>query len=95
MSTEVQYLKKESSGKYDKFLQLLVNNRVRIMHIKRNLNQKILDKEELILYAIKTYILYRIIIFNILDIDKSKYQERLTKCIAFWNRWNDNLMKFM
>lgn len=87
--------KKELSENYNSFLQVLVNSRKRIMHIKRNQGGLFFDGKESVLYAVKMYLLYRQIIFDLLDIDQTKYKERLKECTNSWNQWNDVLEHFM
>lgn len=87
--------KRELSENFDSFLQVLVNSRVRLMHIKRNQSGLYFDGKESVLFAIKISLLYRHIIFTLLDIDSSKYQEQLEKCTNSWNQWNDILENFM
>lgn len=86
---------KELSGNYGKFLQAMVNSRVKIMHIKRFSKVPCLDSLEVILYAVKMYLLYRLIIFELLGIDREKYRNNLDACIASWNRWSGILDRFL
>ena len=86
---------KELSENYDAFLKALVNSRKRIMHIKRNQSGLFFDGKESVLYTVKMYLLYRQIVFDLLDIDQAKYKVSLKKCINSWNQWNDVLGNFI
>ncbi len=85
--------KAELNGKYDEILQAMVNSRVRIMHIKRKQKGKYFNSEESLLYIIKMHFLYRHIIFSLLDINASLYEDKLNSCIEKWNNLNDVFLK--
>lgn len=84
----------ELSTNYDAFLQILVNSRVRIMHIKHAQRGYHFDGPESILYSAKMSLLYRKVIFELLGVEENKYVGSLTRCIRYWNQWNDILPKF-
>jgi len=67
---------------------LLVNSRVRIMHIKRNYQNNYLNGEESILYSVKLSLIYRILIFKLLGINDTKYLDNIHRCTERWNQWN-------
>ncbi len=85
----------ELSGDRDKFYQVLRNSRVRIMHIKRKKDWGYFDNLESVLYSVKMCLLYRKIIFELLDINSTEYHDDLRKCVSYWNRWNDVLSNFL
>lgn len=84
----------ELSKDYEKFLSVLVNSRVRIMHIKRNQNGKYFNGEESVLYSLKMSLLYRKILFKMMEIDEVNYQDNLKKCVSRLDKWNDTLDRF-
>lgn len=86
---------KELSGKFDAFSKVLVNSRVRIMHIKKNQKSRFLEGKECVLYAVKMQFLYRKIIFDLLEIDQSEYEKQLKKCVDLWDCWDDVLENLM
>lgn len=57
------------------FLKIFVKSRNRIMHIKRHQGKNYLDGAQSILYTMKFFNLYRVIIFEMLGIDESFYLE--------------------
>ncbi len=87
---------REYSANKDKFLQILVNMRNRIMHIKRNQpTEKYLSGKESILYLVKLCHLYRIVLLSLLGIDYEQYKAAVTSSIEQWNNWNDVLNNFI
>lgn len=85
----------EIAYNYDRFLRVIVNSRVRIMHIKRQQNGLYFNGSESILYAQKMALLYRKIIFEILDIHEDVYQENMVWLIKSLNSWNNVQKKFL
>lgn len=77
------------------FLDTLVNNRVRIMHIKRHQKGILFNGGESILYSVKMSLLYRRIMFDLLDIDHELYAVKLRECVSIWNRWDDTMIRFL
>lgn len=85
----------ELSNNYEKFLSAAVNSRVRIMHIKREQRGIYFDGKESILYILKMSLLYRRILFEVLNIDEANYRDNLLKCVSRLDTWNDVLEKFL
>lgn len=86
----------EYSANKEKFLQILVNTRNRVMHIKRNQpTEKYLSGEESVLYLVKLSHLYRVVILSLLGIDYAQYQCVLIKSVQQWNKWNGVLDNFI
>ena len=85
----------ELSNNYDKFLSMLKNSRVRIMHIKRKQNCPHFNGSESILYSLKMSLLYRKIMFEILGINEIAYKDNLIKCVSALNKWNNVLEKLL
>lgn len=78
------------------FLQILVNTRHRLMHIKRKQSiGKFLSGKESILFSVKIYYLYRVVVLSLLGIDYSKYEENLQNSIKYWNEWQNVLHDFL
>lgn len=78
-------------GEYQKdlegFVQILVNSRNRIAHIKSKQNRKFLNGDESVLYLHKLSLMYRIILLDLLDIPLNRYKERLSNRIETINCW--------
>ena len=80
--------KELSSSQYNQFLNLLVNSRVNIMHVKRNQRKPALNGKQSCLYAQKLSLLYRKILFELLQINDSLYLEKLKHCVLNLDNWN-------
>ena len=91
----VDIFRSELSDDYEKILAVMVNSRVRIMHIKRKQRGMYFNGSESVLYAMKMSLLYRKIIFEILNINEKDYKERLGNNISRLDNWNDILKKFL
>lgn len=99
----------ELNNNQGEFFKILKNTRHRIMHIKRNQQDKHLtgdqsisnqqDKyltgEQSILYLVKISYLYRIILLKILGIDLSLYKHQLLQLVNKWNNYNGILANFL
>lgn len=84
----VDIFEKELSSNYDDFLQVMVDSRVRIMHIKRKHNKIYFNGEESLLYIQKLMLLYRKVLFDLLDIDESIYTDNIKKVVRALDDWN-------
>lgn len=91
----VDIFKSELLDDYEKILAVMVNSRVRIMHIKRKQSGTYFNGSESVLYALKMSLLYRKIIFEILDIGEKDYKEKMEKNISKLDSWNDTLKNFL
>lgn len=74
---------------YEDFLQAMKNSRVRIMHIKREQKGIFFDGKESVLYIIKMSLLYRKIMFEMLDIDSSIYKDELIQYVKRIEKWDN------
>lgn len=77
----------ELKNDYDSTLDKLVNSRVRIMHIKSKQAREYFSNKECIYYSAKMQLLYRVVLFDLLGIDKVLYIDRLENCVNHWERW--------
>lgn len=91
----VDIFKRELSNNYEQFLSAMVNSRVRIMHIKREQKGLYFNGNESVLYILKMNLLYRRIMFEILNIDEILYRDNLIKCVSRLDKWNDTLDNFI
>ena len=91
----MEIFQKEMNTNSDKFLQFLVNSRVRIMHIKKNQKGIYMNGDESVLYIMKISLLYRHILLSLLGIDDKETVEQIKKNVSAldnWNRTLDNLL---
>lgn len=86
---------KELASNYEALLTTMVNSRIRIMHIKREQKGVFFNGNESVLYILKMSLLYRRIIFEVLDIDEVNYRDNLLKCVSRLDKWEDVLDKLM
>lgn len=86
---------KEYSKNADKFLQILVNSRIKVMHIKRNFNQVCLSGEESVLYIVKLSFLYRKILCCLLGIEYRDYSDKLVESVTRWETWGNVFSQFI
>lgn len=91
----VDIFNSELSSDYKRFLSVMVNSRVRIMHIKRVQKGVFFNGNESVLYILKMNLLYRKIIFEVLGIDEANYKNSLLKCISKLDGWEGVLKQFL
>lgn len=91
----VDIFEKELASNYTLFLSAMVNSRVRIMHIKREQRGIYFNGSESVLYVLKMSLLYRRILFEVLNIDEINYKNNLLKSVSRLNEWNDVLERFL
>lgn len=65
------------------------------MHIKREQKGVYFNGTESILYILKMSLLYRKILFELLNIKEVSYIDRLRKRVLELDEWNDTLNNFL
>jgi len=91
----VDIFRSELSNNYEQFLSAMVNSRVKIMHIKREQRGVYFNGNESVLYILKMSLLYRRIMFEVLNIDEVNYRDNLMKSVLRLDKWNDVLENFI
>lgn len=81
---------KEINDNFQEFLRLLVNTRNKISHVKSLQDKECLDGVQCAFYVAKLSILYRKIIFILIDIDNTLYIDNITKAVKAWDDWYYN-----
>lgn len=76
----------ELSADYADFLNAVVGSRVRIMHIKKK-QSKHFGGKECVKYSMKFSLLYRKILFEVLDIDNCQYDGAIQNATRKINEW--------
>ena len=79
----------------DEFLEKLVRTRVRIMHIKKNQHGYYLNGSEAWIYIAKISLMYRKIIFTLLEIPENLYNSNLIKYVNMHNNLNSTVEHFL
>ncbi|MCX4348112.1 MAG: hypothetical protein OSJ38_12850 [Lachnospiraceae bacterium] len=91
----VDIFSRELSSDYESILQIMVNSRIKIMHIKRKQNGLYFNGNESILYILKMNLLYRKIMFEMLNIEEVNYKDNLLRCVSRLDKWSSVLEKFL
>ncbi len=87
---------REYSANKERFLQVLVNTRNRIIHIKRNQTKdKFLSDSESILYLVKLCHLYRVVLLSLLGMDYDSYRDAVVSSVKRWENWEGILDNFL
>ena len=76
------------------FVQVLVNSRNRIAHIKSRQTRVYMGGAESVVYLMKLSLLYRVVLFDLLGISKMVYEERLRARVRTINTF-DSVQKFL
>ena len=78
---------KELNGNFKDFLDILVNTRNKISHVKSLQDKACLDGVQCVFYIAKLSIMYRKIIFMLIGIDTELYNENIIKAVNAWDKW--------
>lgn len=78
---------KEINGDFKEFLDMLVNTRNKISHVKSLQNKKCLDGVQCAFYIAKLSLIYRKMIFILIGINTELYNENIIKAVNAWDKW--------
>ena len=78
---------KEINGNFKDFLDLLVNTRNKISHVKSLQDKACLDGVQCVFYIAKLSIMYRKIIFMLIGIDDTMYTDNIIKAVEALDNW--------
>ncbi|MCD8020869.1 MAG: hypothetical protein LUF92_15240, partial [Clostridiales bacterium] len=90
---KIIFQEETESGK--DYLRVLINSRVRIMHIKRKQRKLYLSGSESILFSLKIFLMYRCIFLKILGIDENDFVSEEKEIVRVLNGWNSVLTNFL
>ena len=82
-----EIFKVEINSKYYDLLTSFVNTRNKISHVKSQRNKNCLDGKQCVFYTAKLSIMYRAILYSILNIDINIYNHKLKEAISKWDAW--------
>lgn len=82
-----EIFKAEINSNYNDLLQLFINTRNKISHVKSQRNKNCLDGKQCVFYIAKLSIMYRAILYSILNIDINIYNHKLKEAISKWDAW--------
>lgn len=85
-----EIFKVEINSKYYDLLTSFVNTRNKISHVKSQRNKNCLDGKQCVFYTAKLSIMYRVILYSILNIDINIYNYKLKEAISKWDAWYYN-----
>lgn len=85
-----EIFKVEINSKYYDLLTSFVNTRNKISHVKSQRNKNCLDGKQCVFYTVKLSIMYRVILYSILNIDINIYNYKLKEAISKWDAWYYN-----
>ena len=86
---------KECEKNKEQFAKIIVDSRNRIAHIKSKQNQRYLSGSESVLYLGKLSLLYRVVLFNLLEIPRESYNGKLRMRTDALNQWQGILSNFL
>ena len=78
---------KELNGNFKDFLDMLVNTRNKISHVKSLQDKACLDGVQCVFYIAKLSIMYRKIIFMLIGIDDTMYTDNIIKAVKALDNW--------
>ena len=78
---------KELNGNFKDFLDILVNTRNKISHVKSLQDKACLDGVQCVFYIAKLSIMYRKIIFMLIGIDDTMYTNNIIKAVEALDNW--------
>ena len=81
-----EIFRKEINGNFKEFLDMMVNTRNKISHVK-SLRKKCLDGVQCAFYIAKLSLIYRKMIFILIGIDTELYNENIIKAVNAWDKW--------
>ena len=76
---------KEIAYGIEKVTKVFVDSRNRIAHIHTKTNRKFFNGEESLVYTVKLFYLYRVVLFHLLGIDTSIFEQELKEAVETWN----------
>lgn len=91
----LEIFRRELEVDYDTFLKILVNSRVRIMHIKKKQKGRYLNGSESVLYMLKISLLYRYILLSLLGVGEMEMMEQIKKSVELLDEWNGVLGRLL
>ena len=76
---------KEIAYGIEKVTKVFVDSRNRIAHIHTKPDRKFFNGEESLVYTVKLFYLYRVVLFHLLGIDTSIFEQELKEAVETWN----------
>lgn len=86
---------KEIACDIEKVTQVFVDSRNRIAHIKTKSKKTYLNGEESLVYSVKLYYLYRIVLMHLLGIDYSCCEQKIENAVKNWDEHEYIVARFL
>lgn len=76
---------KEIAYDIEKIAQVFVNSRNRIAHVHTKPDRKFFNGDESLVYTVKLFYLYRVVLFHLLSIDTSMFEQEIKEAVETWD----------
>lgn len=86
---------KEKAYDIEKVTKVFVDSRNRIAHIKTKSDKKFLNGEESLVYTVKLFYLYRVVLLHLLGIDYSCYEQIIEEAVNKWDEHEHIVDRFL
>lgn len=77
--------KKEIAYGIEKVTKVFVDSRNRIAHIHTKPDRKFFNGDESLVYTVKLFYLYRVVLFHLLSIDTSMFEQEIKEAVETWD----------
>lgn len=86
---------KEIAYGIEKVTKVFVDSRNRIAHIHTKPDRKVFNGEESLVYTVKLFYLYRVVLLHLLGIDSSFYEQKLKEAVEVWDSHQEIVDHFL
>ena len=76
---------KEIAHGIEKVTKVFVDSRNRIAHVHTKPDRKFFNGEESLVYTVKLFYLYRVVLFHLLSIDTSMFEQEIKEAVETWD----------
>lgn len=76
---------KEIAYDIEKITQVFVDSRNRIAHVHTKPDRKFFNGDESLVYTVKLFYLYRVVLFHLLSIDTSMFEQEIKEAVETWD----------
>lgn len=77
--------KKEIAYGIEKVTKVFVDSRNRIAHVHTKPDRKFFNGDESLVYTVKLFYLYRVVLFHLLSIDTSMFEQEIKEAVETWD----------
>ena len=87
--------KKEIAYGIEKVTKVFVDSRNRIAHVHTKPNRKFFNGDESLVYTVKLFYLYRVVLFHLLGIDTSMFEQEIKEAVETWDNHQGIIDRFL